>query len=185
MDDEKVEEAPRVEGPLAEAIEVINQLIAHCEALGAEIGGVRRAKRERHEALSIAAGIPLPPKRKRGRPKIGKDDRVQRHLAVLLELFSLEGGRAGARTRLAQALAEAEIGTKSSGRRRAVDGRRNSRRNDLSRLPKVRVIQGAYFARCFKTGESAESAKARLDAALTNDDSKRQVFEIIGDFLHD
>lgn len=135
--------------------------------------------------MSIATGIPLPPKRKRGRPRIGKDDRVQRHLALLLELFSLEGGRAGARMRLAQALAQAEIGTQSPRWRREQRQRRDTRRNDLSRLPKYRVIQGAYFARCFMAGESPESAKTRLDTALTNDDAKRQVFEIIGDLLHD
>ena len=166
---------------IAQQTGIIRQLIALCTRHGLNL-----------EALSIASGVRLPPKRKRGRPKV-KDERYRWHLAMGLALFALRGSRVGARSRLATELAEAETrieeeqsGKRSPAWRREQRQRRDTRRNDLSHLPREVVIEAEYYARRFDSGESAKEAEARFHAALEGDEAaEREVFEVISDLLHD
>lgn len=172
--DEKRVAAPPLDGPLAEAVEVIRQLIALCTRYGLKL-----------EALSIASGVPLPPKRKRGRPKV-KDERYQRYLAAAFEATALEGDKHGAGARLAKVLAEAEIDPKSPARRSEVKKRALVRQNDLSNLPPETRAKMAYYMRCANAGEFVEKAEARLVAAMDgDDDAARECAEIIRDLLLD
>jgi hypothetical protein len=174
--DEDEKKAPPLDGPLAEAVEVINKLLALC---------AKHSPKLRRAALSIASGIPLPPKRKRGRPKVVTDEAVQRHFATALELYAQKDGRVGAKTRLAKALAEAETDPKSRARRSEVKKRTLARQNDLSELRPEVLVAMAYYVRCILAGESVEKAKARLMAAVVDgdDEAARECAEIVRDLL--
>lgn len=92
---------PPLDGPLGEAIEIIEKLRALCLKHGLK-----------READSIVIGRELanPPKPRRGAPLV-KTDRYRRELAALLEIEALgPKGRKGAKARLARALARAEVG---------------------------------------------------------------------------
>jgi hypothetical protein len=95
---------PPLDGPLAEAIAIIEMLRTLCSKHGLK-----------READSIVIGMPLPEpqKRLRGAPTV-KNGRYRRELAALLEIESMGAkGRAGASARLARALATAEVGERS------------------------------------------------------------------------
>jgi hypothetical protein len=166
------EKKPGLDGPLGEAAEIIEKLLALCSEHGLK-----------REAYSIRIGREIP-KRQRGAPLV-KSPRYHRELAFLLEIEA-QGpkGRRGARTRVAQLLAKIEVRdqNRSPAWRSEVKQRTRSYKNDLSRLSPEDKIEAAYYIRRKMTGESFEKAKARLDAAIAGDKvAEREVIEIVRD----
>jgi hypothetical protein len=166
------EKKPALDGPLGEAVEIIEKLLALCSEHGLK-----------REAYSIVIGREIP-KRQRGAPLV-KGPRYRRELAFLLEIEALgPKGRRGARTRVAQLLAKIEVRdqNRSPAWRSEVMQRTRSYQNDLSKLSPEDTIEAAYYMRRKMTGESFEKAKARLDAAMAGDKvAEREVFEIVRD----
>jgi hypothetical protein len=159
---------------IAGYVGIINRLIALCAKYGIE-----------REAREIASGEKIlpPPKKGPGRPRV-KDERWQRAVAAALEATALQRGRRGAGARLARALAEDEIGSKSRARQSEVEKRTLLRQNDLSNLPPETKIRMAYYVRCANAGESLEAARTRLDAVEAGDDkAARKLAGILHDLL--
>ncbi len=168
---------PPLDGPLGEAIEIIEKLRALCSKHG--------LKREA-DSIVIGRELASPPKRLRGAPKV-KNRRYRMELAVLVEIEALgPKGRNSAKARLARALAMAEVGehNRSAAWRSEVKKRTRSRQNDLSRISLLEMVEAAYYVRCIRAGESRQRAEMRLDAVMAGDNSaEREVFEIVRDLL--
>jgi hypothetical protein len=162
---------------VAEMAEVINGLVELCAKNGLS-----------REALSIVFGqeIPEPKKRGPGAPQM-KNAKYRHQLASFLEIEAHgPGEKRGARTRVAEALARAEVGeqNRSAAWRSEVKKRTRSRQNDLSRLSPAETIRAAYFVRCIRASESFKTANARLDAAMAgNAEAQHKVFEIVRDLV--
>jgi hypothetical protein len=158
--------------PLREALKIIDGLLA----LAKKRGFAR-------EAYSIVLGkkIPEPTKRPRGRPLL-KNAEYRRALAGFLDIEARWRGGGGARARLARALADAEVAERKDSPARL---RRVSQyQNDLSKLTPGETIEAAYYMRCIEAGESIETSKARLDAAMAgNTDAACKVFDSVRDLV--
>ena len=148
--------------PLAEAVEIIEKLLALCTRHGLK-----------REAYSIALGeeLPQPAKRKRGRPQ-KKIPHYYRLLALLLAHQTRgrperRGDRAIVARLLARAEAEQRKGSPVLTREeeKSADKRVPQIQNVLSRLSPAQIVVAAYCVRRYNAGESRETIKATLDAA--------------------
>jgi hypothetical protein len=167
--------------PLAEAVEIIEKLLALCTR--------HNLKRE---AYSIALGEELqqPPKRKPGRRK-EKVPTYYRLLAFSLAHHTRDRPeRRGDRATVARAvaLAEAEVRKGSSiltrEEKNSVRARVLQIQNDLSTLTPAQIVVAAYCVRRYNAADTPETIKATLDAAIAGEsNADREIFRTVFDLL--
>jgi hypothetical protein len=96
----------------------------------------------------------------------------------------------GDRALVARALAREEAGllkgsaVLSRDEKKSADTRARQIQNDLSRLSPPQIVVAAYCVRRYNAGESRETIKATLNAAMGGEsEAERKIFETVRDVL--